>query len=419
MKGEQEASSYTNQMKVYIKKLGYTIQEVADEVGIAPRTFGNYVRGKTPMPRNYRQKVAEVLGCTIEELFESSSENNSSLPPLQGGQDVDRRQFIQFVGTTAFVADVEIPDQWERLSKALAKPSRLDTKTMSHLETVKEGCWQLLPDVAGTASYELRKYVLGHLDTVTTLLREAASTRLRKRLLSNAGELALIIARMSMELRDVGSGNLYYNMAFEVAQETGNHQFQAVILARIALYAMHHGQLDAAIQSTQRAISLSSMASSTTRFWIFAVGAEAQAKANNRAACLQLMDHMEVPQPGNDSYRTTFDVSRFSGYRGACYLSMGQPQEARQALLEALNVLPLSQAHRRSDVLVELAIASIYEREIELACDYAGQALPLAARSPSASRYEYIRNFHQQLAPWPEISIVKNINEQLHYYRIV
>src|SRR5437763_12061854 len=71
MQGRKDTEStklYPNSVKQCIKRQGYTLQEVADEVGISRRTLTSYVTGEVPTPRNCLEKIASTIGCDIDEL---------------------------------------------------------------------------------------------------------------------------------------------------------------------------------------------------------------------------------------------------------------------------------------------------------------------------------------------------------------
>ena len=63
-----QSQMYPNALKFSIKLLGYTQQEVADEVGIARRTLTEYCAGRRPIPRKVAHGIAGVLGCSVEHL---------------------------------------------------------------------------------------------------------------------------------------------------------------------------------------------------------------------------------------------------------------------------------------------------------------------------------------------------------------
>ncbi len=64
-----QGQKYPNTLKPSIKLLGYTLQEVADEVGISRRTLTEYCAGRNPVPRRVVLDIAGVLGYSVELLI--------------------------------------------------------------------------------------------------------------------------------------------------------------------------------------------------------------------------------------------------------------------------------------------------------------------------------------------------------------
>ena len=79
-KDMERVKPYHNNVRKYIKQHGYTIQEVADEIGISRRTLTNYVTGISPIPRAYLEKIASTIGCDVEELMARPAQSNEQKP---------------------------------------------------------------------------------------------------------------------------------------------------------------------------------------------------------------------------------------------------------------------------------------------------------------------------------------------------
>src|SRR5256886_17565599 len=77
-KDTESTKLYPNSVKECIKRQGYTLQEVADEVGISRRTLTSYVTGEVPTPRNYLEKIAYTIGCDIDELVTHPTRHNGT-----------------------------------------------------------------------------------------------------------------------------------------------------------------------------------------------------------------------------------------------------------------------------------------------------------------------------------------------------
>src|SRR5947207_10099933 len=68
-KDKESTKPYPNSVKECIKRQGYTLQEVADEISISRRTLTSYVSGQVAIPRTYLEKIAYTIGCDVEELI--------------------------------------------------------------------------------------------------------------------------------------------------------------------------------------------------------------------------------------------------------------------------------------------------------------------------------------------------------------
>ena len=60
--------AYPNQVKQVIKRLGYTLGEVAQEVGVSRRTLSSYCAGVVPIPHRTLDAMAALLGCSVGVL---------------------------------------------------------------------------------------------------------------------------------------------------------------------------------------------------------------------------------------------------------------------------------------------------------------------------------------------------------------
>src|SRR5215469_9096007 len=73
----EATSLYPNNIGWWIKRQGYTQEEVADEIGIARRTLSNYIAGKRVAPRYCLENIAKTIGCEIEDLTLPSEHQSS------------------------------------------------------------------------------------------------------------------------------------------------------------------------------------------------------------------------------------------------------------------------------------------------------------------------------------------------------
>ncbi len=430
----------THPLKIARERRNLSQEELAGftELGIA--TIQRAERGNRLRP-DVRQRLCDYFGMAPLELglliqvekepdkIDQEPEGEQTAEMSESGNStVDRRDFLQMslgvAGTTLFApaqAALNL-EPWERFSKVLKRPSTIDKTTLNHLEMLAQNSWQLIPDVTGVVSSELRDYSVNHLLNVTELLEGSLTDNTRKRLSSIGGESSMIAASMSANLRDFNAAQSYYNASIEAAREASNRQLEAVGLASLAIRLTHLDQADKALPLVQEARLLTAQSgTATTRTWLAVVEAEVQANLRDYTACFRALDDAEhVPQHyllSEDPYMTTFSPSLFAGYKGVCHMQFGEPEAAYRVLSEALTHLTTPSISRRCYILTDIASACIERKEIEEACRYARQALALTAQAKSPALWQRINDIRQQLEPWKDIQDVKDFNAQLRAAR--
>ncbi|HYT25956.1 MAG TPA: regulator, partial [Actinomycetota bacterium] len=156
----------------------------------------------------------------------------------------------------------------------------------------------------------------------------------------------------------------------------------------------------------------------TTLAWLCRVEALALATLGEAGACTAALDRAETAiaeaSPGSDPpWIYHFNRSQLAGQKGACYVRLHRPRDARAALGEALTTLSPDFVRDRSLHLTHLASAYAQQGEIEEACRLAGDSLTNAMRTGSARELQRIHEFRRELEPWNETSAVKGLDAQL------
>ncbi len=59
---------YPNALRSCIKQAGYSFREVSRETAIPESTLYSWASGKQVIPHAFRERLAQVIGCTVEEL---------------------------------------------------------------------------------------------------------------------------------------------------------------------------------------------------------------------------------------------------------------------------------------------------------------------------------------------------------------
>src|SRR5450755_3282041 len=150
----------------------------------------------------------------------------------------------------------------------------------------------------------------------------------------------------------------------------------------------------------------------TTRAWLAAREAEAQANIGASNACYRALEQAEAvgnqQSVGDDPFWTHFSLPSLAGYKGVCYVRLYHPL-AQDVLLEALTSLP----SRKATTLVDLAGNYAQSGEVEEACKRAGQALVLTEQNKSVNTLQRIFDFRPMLDTWSTSQYVKDLDQQI------
>jgi len=460
--------------------LAYELSNICDEDEVSERgeinfkMVGSWERGEHTPSNFWQKKMCKLFGKNVLELgfvvspmvnTQEYSQKNTfqSISPSSTGTqaqymlDFSREQFLygqvntsnqSFVQTQQKLQDLGIdmdelrrilvvgiasiafspypnellnPEPWERLRRALKKPSTVDEQTVDHLETLANDCWRMIPVVAGVVSHFSRGYVLEHLGTVTELLEGSQSAAIHKRLCSIAGGLSLIAANISSNMRDYHTAKTYYELSIEAAQEANNTSLQAVGLVRLSFNSTRNDQPDLALPLVQEANRLvvqgGHSITATTRSWIAAALAEVYANLGSSQACFRALEQAELrtnPEAlGEDPYRTTFTSSLLSGYKGVCYMLLHLPDDAEKVLDEALRQLGSTLTYQKGYILSDLAGACMQQGKVEEMYTHASSALTVASQTKSPEVLQRIHKLRATLEPWADTSYVKALNKQI------
>ncbi len=72
---QQHQQSYPNYIRYYCKQRGYSIQGLAEKIGLPRRTMTDYVTGVRPVPRHWLVKMARALSCPMKDLLPAIGES--------------------------------------------------------------------------------------------------------------------------------------------------------------------------------------------------------------------------------------------------------------------------------------------------------------------------------------------------------
>ena len=410
------------------EKRGWSQRRVAEQLETSEDMVSRWERGERKTSPFFQEKLCALFGKDAVELgfiegkISSVQQETVTLPDAENN-DIDRRQTLQLLDitdVTLFKGTQEWshPSLWERLSWTLAKSSSIDEMTIGDLETIAKHYWQLRSKIAYR---DLLNGFLGHLEMITQLLRYSQPSKLYKRLCSLASEVAQRIGSIFFDMHNYTTAHAYYTVGIKAAQEADNYTLWAVGLGHMSSLPIYDGHPDQAIPHLQEAQYLAERnCSPPTRAWLASVKAEAYANSYDTHACFESLKQAErlVEQIGlestEDLYGMSFNYARLLGYKGVCYLQFQRPKFALTALDEAARAIDTSSIRQRSIILTDSAIAYAQRGDIQVACEYANQALRMTSRTRSELVMQRIRQFRSNLkSSWETMSCVKDLDEQI------
>ncbi|MFF8785395.1 transcriptional regulator [Streptomyces sp. NPDC015125] len=208
-----------------------------------------------------------------------------------------------------------------------------------------------------------------------------------------------------------------YTLAAQAAHAGGDHDLWACAMTRHAYVELYARRAPAAQPLLAMASRIARRGESalSTRHWVAAVQAQAYAAVGDFDACTRALDEAEkVHFLGGRSHNggwLRFDGSRLPEERGACYLQLGRPDLAEDALTAAL-AQPLS-LRRRAAVLSDLAVLGVHRRDIDQVVHCAEAAIGLAGQSNSGFIGKKLDGLRGRLVPLLSDSRVSNLDHRI------
>ena len=423
-----DGTKYPNAIKQWMRYRGFTTEDLEQHTQIPLRTLKTYIAGGF-IRFERREILAKALGCTVEQLMATDDmtshhlvqyhRDQISIPFMLGSDDMNkkRRALLNLLA----VANVALPMlplssfDWDRIESAITKPSRLDASALQELEKINSYCWGIYRSALSKQS--VLDGALAQLKSLIQFLQVPYSTSTHKRLCSLASDLAQLVGEIFFDLNDHVSAQSCYTFAVASAREAGNYDLWACALARNSYLPLYEEEFQSAIPLLREAkrVALRGDTSLATQFWIDSIAAESYAGLQNPTACQRALDgsYRVIVSPSLTSPSwLRFEGSRLPALKGGCFVRLEMPGTAFPALLEALQLVP-SPIRRRAMILTDLALASIQQKDIELACNYTGQAVEIVSHSTSIMVLEGLHKVRYQLEPFANASSVRKLDKSL------
>lgn len=439
LKRKERSKPYPNHLKACIRRAGYKIQEIADEINMPRATLSDYIAGNRPVPRKSLEKIAHLLRCDIEELLEMPQ--GRRLPEehtvKSDSQETDQRDhhknekifLLEIKDNSHFLPTYRELKQplWEQLRESFTTVSFLDENALCSLEQVTQYYWQLRTK---TAYRDLLSGFLGHLETIVQLLKYSHPSITQKRLCSLASETAQRIGSIYLDINDYLTAFEYYKVAMDAAQEANHQTLFALALGRMGALSIYNSQTqeifsfrDALASLEQAQNTAIHCASPIILAWLACVKAEIYAHMSNLDACSCALGSAEQwlqqIRSEEETYGVSFDTARLAGYKGACLLHFQKPLVVVASLKEASQFLDTSATRQQSIILADMASAYVQQREIEEACKMIRVVLRTTFPTKSGLVLQRIYRVRRELQPWETVRAVKDLDKQMAAYGIL
>ncbi len=312
------------------------------------------------------------------------------------------------------------------LSTALSRPSVVHEREITYFDQQTRHYWRAREEAA-LPTITLYTYVIRHINDITVLLGRSHQPILRSYLCEIACRTVLLAGILLYDMGQYVNARQHYEIALQAASEANNCVLQAIVWGWASFtwtYTKHYIEALCCVQNG-RYFALQTM-DSVVQTWLGAIESEIQAHLQNYETCLRSLRDMErgmgAPPSQDTSYLFEFNQVLLLGYKGVCLQQMYQQQkpethiflqEAKVSLEQAL--ASEAPAKRKLYYLTDLAGVYAREGEIEKACAYVAQSLPLIMAVGSGSKTVRCHLFQVRtlLQPYGQTSFVQTLDQQM------
>ncbi len=447
---------------------GWSQKRVADLIDTSKEIVGLWERGERGTGKKYQERLCELFGKSAEELgfikgarkFETPNVVVSQQPSqhYNGLANVSHGAVQNFIGKgdefpegkhsnpislieqasndelqSQISTPLSIPslfrtdiDVFAHLSTVLSKPSVVSESEITYFDQQTRLYWRAREETALPAA-TLYAYIIRHIDDISILLARSHLPTLRLYLCEIVCRTVLLAGILLYDMGQYAKARQHYQVAFKAAMEANNPVLQAIIWGWMSFTWTYAKQYAEALNCVQHARSfVTQTTDSMTRAWLGAIEAEVQAHLHNRDACLLAISTMERGMRGSPpqdiSYLFEFNPVLLLGYKGVCLQQFyrrqepatnGFLQEAKESLEQAL----ASEAAIKRKLYYLNDLAGVYARqgEVEIACAYIAQSIPLMMQVGSGSKTirKHLLQVRTLLQPHEHTSSVQALDGQI------
>ncbi|WP_424536594.1 transcriptional regulator [Sphaerisporangium viridialbum] len=270
---------------------------------------------------------------------------------------------------------------------------------------------------------QLHPAVVEHTRLGTHLLAETNGAA--RRLLAMAlAESLLLVGRIEFfDLRQPQDADATFIRALQAAGEAEDPLLGSAILAHAAFVPGWAGNREESAERMRaaRAYARRSAVSAEFLAWLDAVEAECEVRCGNMREALRLIRHAEDTLAADTPHTSPewflwFSPIRLAAFKGNAQLKAGHLPQARETLLNALDLLSRNEGKQRVVVLGDLAAVEAAENKPEEACARLEQALDQLALTWYATGMERVRDVRRSLQSWADLEYVQRLDDRLYQW---
>ncbi|MFF5077480.1 helix-turn-helix transcriptional regulator [Actinoplanes sp. NPDC000266] len=394
------------------EEVGLSQERLAILIALDRTTIGRIERGETSPQPYTRDRLSKALQVTSEVLTDlligDGDERPMAAPALAppgaagaasqttGVFAMYRRELLRLFGLAETL--ICLPPAVESDDR----PASRRSADLTELRNFNAHLWRVFglsatKHLVYPLAQDQLQVLIGHLDRVKTESEHRQVCILVSELFQLAGEIFF-------------DSDLYadaahcYNLAASAAKEAGAHDHWACALTRMGYVSLYDQRYDQAARILDAASRIAARGDGqlATRYWVASVRAQTAATLQDVegfqrfwSLAEQITGARDLINPGG---WLRFDGNRLDEERGACHLTLGQPELAAGALTTAFvrSVSP----RRRSSLLIDLAVVGARRRDADEILQHGHAAVDIAEQSRSPGYLgRRLRSLQTQLIP--------------------
>jgi hypothetical protein len=379
-----------------------------------------------PEPSDVLTRVDAFIATSGACLTTRESEHHELVKELiEWACRMKRRDILQWLSWAASAAAaapvLDGLDEGERhrIAGAFARPQRVDSRVIDHLEAVLWRCMRQDDTLGPQAALDT---VLAQRSLVRGLLPQTTAA-LSNRLLSLYADLCGFAGWLSFDLDNFDAASHYYETGRAAAHEAHNTELGALILCNMSQLATWSGQarigIDHAVAAQGWAIQTDDL---PLRAYTHDVAARAYALDGNQPAALTAIQQAKTTLAAKDTEQPTlvyfYGTGQLASTESNCLLHLGDPVQAATVAEVAMKTIDPSFVRNLAMVSLRLGMCRLQapSPDVAGAALAIGNAARLASHNHSVRLVERLGRSWQQLGPWHDLPEVQDVRDRMATY---